>query len=161
MGQILQQLVNGISLGAIYARIALGYTMVYGALRVTNFAHGDVFMLGAFAGLYTQRALGPLMTSLPWPVSAGLVLVISMVACAIAGIVIELLAYRPLRNKPRLNVLITAIGVSLFLEYSGQLVYGATQVPFPPLMPSHNVSGLGDLTVPTVQVLVLLTAVGL
>lgn len=161
MQQFVQQLLNGLFLGSIYALIALGYTMVYGVLRFINFAHGDVFMLGAFAGLYTQKALGPLMTSLPWPVSAALVLVISMATCAIAGIVIELLAYRPLRNRPRLNVLITAIGVSLFLEYTGQLVFGATQVPFPPLMPSHNVSGLGELTVTNVQVLVLLAAVGL
>src|SRR3569623_915071 len=159
MGQILQQLVNGISLGAIYALIALGYTMVYGVLRFINFAHGDVFMLGAFAGLYLHKLLAPVLGSLPWPVVMLTVLLLSMVLCAVLGIVIELLAYRPLRDTPRLNVLITAIGVSLFLEYTGQREFGATQQPFPALSPSTHLSGVGDLTITYTQVIVLGTAV--
>ncbi|MBX7206965.1 MAG: branched-chain amino acid ABC transporter permease [Verrucomicrobiaceae bacterium] len=161
MAQLLQQLLNGIFLGSIYALIALGYTMVYGVLRFINFAHGDVFMLGAFAGLYLNKLMGPVLAAVPWPVAIGLVLLLSMLICATLGIVIELLAYRPLRDKPRLNVLITAIGVSLLLEYTGQLVFGATQQPFPALIPRTNVGGLGGLTVTTTQVLVAITAFGL
>jgi len=161
VAQLLQQLLNGIFLGSIYALIALGYTMVYGVLRFINFAHGDVFMLGAFAGLYLNKLMGPVLAAVPWPVAIGLVLLLSMLICATLGIVIELLAYRPLRDKPRLNVLITAIGVSLLLEYTGQLVFGATQQPFPALIPRTNVGGLGGLTVTTTQVLVAITAFGL
>jgi branched-chain amino acid transport system permease protein len=161
VSQFLQQLLNGLFLGSIYALIALGYTMVYGVLRFINFAHGDVFMLGAFAGLYLNKLMAPMLAALPWPVSIVLVLVLSMLICAALGILIEYLAYRPLRDKPRLNVLITAIGVSLFLEYAGQLVFGATQQPFPALIPRTNIAGLGGLTVTTTQVIVAITAFGL
>jgi branched-chain amino acid transport system permease protein len=159
--QLFQQLLNGLFLGSIYALIALGYTMVYGVLRFINFAHGDVFMLGAFAGLFLSKALSPALGALPWPVSLLLVLLIAMTLCALLGILIEYLAYRPLRDKPRLNVLITAIGVSLLLEYTGQLVFGATQQPFPVLIPRQNVAGIGGLTVTLTQVIVLVTAVAL
>lgn len=161
MSQFLQQLLNGIFLGSIYALIALGYTMVYGVLRFINFAHGDVFMLGAFTGLYLNKWMQPLISALPWPLAIGLVLLLSMLICAALGILIEFLAYRPLRDKPRLNVLITAIGVSLFLEYAGQLIFGATQQPFPALIPRANVAGLGSLTVTMSQVIVAVTAFGL
>jgi branched-chain amino acid transport system permease protein len=159
--QFLQQLLNGLFLGSVYALIALGYTMVYGVLRFINFAHGDVFMLGAFAGLYLNRALGPMLEAMPWPVSLFVVLLLSMLICAALGILIEYLAYRPLRERPRLNVLITAIGVSLFLEYTGQYVFGATQQPFPTLIPKHNLGTTGGLTITATQVIVLVTAVGL
>jgi branched-chain amino acid transport system permease protein len=159
--QFIQQLLNGLFLGAIYALIALGYTMVYGVLRFINFAHGDVFMLGAFSGYYLHKALSPLMGALPAPISAMIILLLSMAICAALGILIEFLAYRPLRSRPRLNVLITAIGVSLFLEYTGQLIFGATQRPFPDLIPKHNISGLGGLYVSNTQVIVLATTVAL
>src|ERR1041385_4079870 len=122
MSEVFQQLINGLALGAIYALIALGYTMVYGILRFINFAHGDVFMLGAFAGFYLAPKIA---TLLPMPSIWGglVVLIISMAICAIIGIVIERLAYRPLRHRPKLTMLITAIGVSLFLEYTGQMVF--------------------------------------
>ena len=161
MEQFIQQLLNGLFLGSIYALIALGYTMVYGVLRFINFAHGDVFMLGAFAGLYLNKWLAPMLSALPWPASALIVLVVSMAVCALLGIIIEYLAYRPLRDRPKLNVLITAIGVSLLLEYTGQLVFGATQQPFPTLIPKSNVAGIGSLTVTNVQVIVLVTAFAL
>src|SRR5437660_12411769 len=103
----LQQIINGLSQGSIYALIALGYTMVYGVLRFINFAHGDVFMVGAFAGMYLNRWIAPR----PGVGGALAVLAGSMIICAILGIVIEKLAYRPLRERPRLIVLITAIGV--------------------------------------------------
>jgi branched-chain amino acid transport system permease protein len=159
--QFLQQLLNGLFLGSIYALIALGYTMVYGVLRFINFAHGDVFMLGAFTGLYMHKALAPMLAGLPWPISAALILVLSMLVCSGLGMLIEFLAYRPLRGKPRLNVLITAIGVSLFLEYTAQRIFGATQMPFPALIPKENFVGFGELTVTTTQMVVLITAAGL
>lgn len=155
MDQFVQQLLNGLFLGAIYALIALGYTMVYGVLRFINFAHGDVFMLGAFAGLYVHKAMAPMLNAMPWPLSLAIVMLASMAICAALGIAIEYLAYRPLRNRPRLNVLITAIGVSLFIEYAGQLAFGATQRPFPVLIPRQNISGLGGLTVTMTQVIVV------
>lgn len=161
MDQFIQQLLNGIFLGSIYALIALGYTMVYGVLRFINFAHGDVFMLGAFAGMYLTRWLQPVLNALPWPLATLLILVLSMVICGVLGIIIELLAYRPLRNRPRLNVLITAIGVSLFLEYTGQLIFGATQQPFPVLIPRTNIPTFGSLVVTQTQVIVVLATVAL
>src|SRR3954467_6477232 len=111
----LQQIINGLSQGSIYALIALGYAMVYGVLRFINFAHGDVFMVGAFAGLYLHRWLAPWLGGVPGFGGALLILAGSMAICAALGIVIEWLAYRPLRSRPRLIVLITAIGVSLLL----------------------------------------------
>src|SRR5471032_44460 len=115
MIEFLQQLLNGLSLGAIYALIALGYTMVYGVLRFINFAHSDVFMVGAFIGYYLGK-LVPEHTI--W--GGLLVLTGAMIGCAALGILIERLAYRPLRGAATLNVLITAIGVSLLLENLGQ-----------------------------------------
>lgn len=153
MTEFLQQLINGLSLGAIYALLAIGYTMVYGVLRFINFAHADVFMAGSFIGFYAAQ-LVPLQT-----LSGGLIaLLLAMVGCAILGIVIERLAYRPLRKAPTLNVLITAIGVSLFLEYSGQKVFGAAPRAFPQLFPRHDFN-LGHLTVSSNQLVVIVVAV--
>jgi branched-chain amino acid transport system permease protein len=132
MTTFLQQLVNGLSLGSIYALIALGYTMVYGVLRLINFAHGDVYMVGAYVGYFLSRRLqggGPSF------VSALLVMLGSMIACALLGILIERLAYRPVRREARLTLLITAIGVSLFIENLAQLVFGPDPKFFPSLAP--------------------------
>lgn len=134
-----QQLINGLALGSIYALIALGYTMVYGVLRFINFAHSDVLMLGAFTAYF----LAPVVAHVLPPQSYGSGIVIIAVAaavCAVIGIIIELLAYRPLRNRPKLTVLITAIGVSLFIEYTCQhrAVFGAETKPFPQLLPREN-----------------------
>jgi len=152
--EFLQQLINGLSLGSIFALIALGYTMVYGVLRFINFAHGDVFMVGAFAGYYLAPLVGKFFT---WPSLPGglLVLLISMLICAILGIVIEKLAYRPLRQRPKLTVLITAIGVSLFLEYAGQKFFGANPQKFPELIPNREMQFFGELVITTNQILVL------
>lgn len=149
MSEFLQQLLNGLSLGAIYALIALGYTMVYGVLRFINFAHSDVFMVGAFIGYYAGQLVpkGTLWGGM-------LVLAIAMVGCAILGIVIERLAYRPLRSGSTLNVLITAIGVSLLLEYSGQVFFGAAPRTFPEIFPSHMFR-VGGLVVSSNQVAVI------
>ena len=136
MSEFLQQIINGVSLGAIYALIALGYTMVYGVLRFINFAHSDVFMLGAFSGFYLAPHFA---RGTVWGGAA--VLLLSMAICAIIGIVIERLAYRPLRNSSKLNVLITAIGVSLLLENGGQLkkAFGPNPKAFPALFPTKAV----------------------
>jgi len=132
MTTFLQQLVNGISLGSIYALIALGYTMVYGVLRLINFAHGDVYMLGAYAGYYLSRKLKGDEPSLG---SALLVMLGAMLTCALIGAVIERFAYRPVRRAARLTLLITAIGVSLFIENAAQIVFGPDPKFFPSLAP--------------------------
>jgi branched-chain amino acid transport system permease protein len=132
MSEFIQQLLNGLSLGAIYALIALGYTMVYGVLRFINFAHSDVFMAGAFLGYYLAKLVPPDTMLGGLAVLAG-----SMVGCAILGMAIERFAYRPPRGSPTLNVLITAIGVSLLLEYTGQVFFGAAPRTFPPIFPER------------------------
>jgi branched-chain amino acid transport system permease protein len=151
----LQQLINGLSLGFVYALLALGYTMVYGILRFINFAHSDVFMVGAFCGYYFGRVL-------PQHSLGGglLVMAMAMLVCAVLGIIIERLAYRPLRGGSNLAVLITAIGVSLFLENAGQLVFGADPKPFPALFPSRNFTTEAGLRISSNQLLVfIVTAV--
>jgi branched-chain amino acid transport system permease protein len=135
MTTFLQQIVNGLSLGSIYALIALGYTMVYGVLRLINFAHGDVYMVGAYVGYYLSRRMQGREASF---VSALLVMLGSMAVCAILGLVIERLAYRPVRRASRLTLLITAIGVSLFIENGGQLVFGPDPKFFPSLAPHYD-----------------------
>ncbi len=134
MIEFLQQLINGLAQGSIYALIALGYTMVFGVLRFINFAHGDVFMLGAFAGLYTAPRLLTLFGGGPSFSGAAAVLLAAMLICAGIGILIEKLCYRPLRDRPRLTVLITAIGVSLFLESAGQYAFGVDPQSFPEII---------------------------
>ncbi|PHX84753.1 MAG: branched-chain amino acid ABC transporter permease [Opitutia bacterium] len=155
MSEFLQQLLNGLSLGAIYALIALGYTMVYGVLRFINFAHSEVFMVGAFIGYYLGKLVpeGTLWGGL-------LVLAGAMIGCAILGILVERIVYRPLRGGPTINVLITAIGVSLLLQYTGQIVFGAAPRTFPPIFPAANFH-LGTLTISSNQLFVIGVAVAL
>lgn len=139
MDWFLQQLINGLALGSIYALIAIGYTMVYGILRFINFAHSDVLMLGAFAAYFIAPALGRILP--PQSIGSAVAIIIcAAAACAALGILIELLAYRPLRNRPKLTVLITAIGVSLFIEFTCQheKVFGAKTKPFPKLLPERD-----------------------
>jgi branched-chain amino acid transport system permease protein len=151
----LQQLINGLALGSIYALIALGYTMVYGVLRFINFAHSDVLMLGAFSAYYITPGIQKLVP-IPSVTGALLVVLLSTIICAGIGILIEILAYRPLRQRPKLTVLITAIGVSLFIEYTCQnsKVFGADTKPFPALLPATDFH-LGALVVASNDVLVL------
>jgi branched-chain amino acid transport system permease protein len=132
MQDLIQHLINGLSLGSIYALIALGYTMVYGVLQLINFAHSDIYMMGAFASYYVSRWMN--LEDHPGIASLCMALLASMTACALLGVAIERLAYRPLRGAPKLNILITAIGVSLFLEFSGQLIFGADPKVFPTLI---------------------------
>jgi branched-chain amino acid transport system permease protein len=158
--EFLQQLINGLADGSILALIALGYTMVYGILRFINFAHGDVFMIGAFAGFYlTPRVAAFLPTPSIW---AGLVVMAaSMAICAVLGILIERFAYRPLRRSPKLAVLITAIGVSLFLEYAGQFVFGAAPRRFPEIIPSTHITQIHGLSIESNQIVVLAVTIAL
>jgi branched-chain amino acid transport system permease protein len=152
----LQQLLNGLSLGSIYALVALGYTMVYGVLRLINFAHGDVYMLGAFAGYYASKLLhGRLNGGLP---EAAVILVVSMIACALVGMLIERLAYRPVRRASRLTLLIVAIGVSLLIENLAQIFFGADPKFFPQILPERMFEWRGVLFT-NQQILVLATAV--
>ena len=153
MTEFAQQLINGLSLGAIYALIALGYTMVYGVLRFINFAHSDVFMIGAFVGFYAAPKIAK-AAPLPSYGGAVVVMVAAMVLCALLGILIERFAYRPLRSRSKLTVLITAIGVSLFLEYSGQKFFGADPKFFPELIADTLVVDTPTLTVGKIQVIV-------
>lgn len=138
--QLPQQLVNGLMIGAIYALIALGYTMVYGVLRLINFAHGEVFMLGAYTALLTSYTMGFAPDVVDKVYAAGgipqndwlglaIMLLMAMAVCAVIGAIIEFFAYRPMRNQSRISALITAIGVSLFLQYSGQLFLPSTPPP--------------------------------
>jgi branched-chain amino acid transport system permease protein len=132
----LQQLINGLALGSIYALVALGYTMVYGVLRFINFAHSDVLMLGAFSAYFLAPPIARVLPASSIG-SAIVIITISAALCAAIGILIEFLAYRPLRQRPKLTVLITAIGVSLFIEFTCQhkAVFGANTKPFPRLLP--------------------------
>jgi branched-chain amino acid transport system permease protein len=156
VSEFLQQLVNGVTWGSVYALIALGYTMVYGILRLINFAHGDIYMLGAFIGLYASRLLHA--GTDPSPGKALLVLLTSMAVSAFIGVLIERFAYKPVRRSPRLSALITAIGVSLLLENAGVLVFGPDPKFFPQLIPSHNISlGLG-VTLSNQQLIVLVVS---
>jgi len=154
INEFLQQLINGLAFGSILALIALGYTMVYGILRFINFAHGDIFMLGAFAGFYLAPKIAMFV---PLPSIGGgiLVLVAAMAICAALGVVIERFAYRPLRKQPKLTMLITAIGVSLFLEYTGQFVFGAAPKSFPQILPTFPIAKIGGLSVNSNQIVVL------
>ncbi|MDD4050350.1 MAG: branched-chain amino acid ABC transporter permease [candidate division Zixibacteria bacterium] len=157
MSELLQQIINGISMGSIYALIALGYTMVYGILRFINFAHGDVFMVGAFVGYFVAPIVAPVVGG-SGLAAAVLVMMISMLACALLGVTIEKLAYRPLRSRPKLTALITAIGVSLFLEYGGQLVFGPDPKPFPALIPSTMIVNSKFLVLSSNSLVVIGTA---
>jgi branched-chain amino acid transport system permease protein len=152
----LQQLLNGISLGSIYGLIALGYTMVYGVLRFINFAHGDVYMLGAFTGLFATEQVyrfipldhfDTFSVANFFPVigSGLIILLVAMVVCAVIGVLIERIAYRPLRERPRLTVLITAIGVSLFLQNMTQFFLGPQPRAFPQVIPVQPIEGIGTL----------------
>ncbi len=163
MTQLLQTLVDGLTVGSLYALIALGYTMVYGILKFINFAHSDVFALGvhltitiaALVGIRGSVAAG----APPWYVGP-VVLGLAMLSCGAIGFIIERAAYRPLRHAPRLNVLITAIGVSLLLQNAGQLpfLFGPYPRPTPTLLPDLVLATLGGVEFRLVNVAVVGTA---
>lgn len=143
--QVLQQLVNGISLGSIYALIALGYTMIYGIIKLINFAHGDIYMVGAYIGFYaiTQAHLSIVPA-----------LLISFIVTGGLGMAVEKLAYKPLRHAPRISVLITAIGVSFFLEYTSMYFVSPTPRTFPAMFGDVAVN-IGGIVINGQQMLIL------
>lgn len=159
MSGFLEILVNTLALGSLYALIALGYTLVYGVLRFINFAHSDIVTWGGWIGLTLATSLGWVATDAPW-FGLPLVMLVSMVACGALGYTIEALAYRPLRGAPRLNVLITAIGVSLFLQNAGQLkmAFGTQPGDIKGLVSNEPLFHVGQLAVPTVDVVVVVIA---
>ena len=146
MTHFIQTLISGLSLGSIYALITLGYTMVYGIAKMLNFAHGDIIMIGAYAGII---AVGQM--NLP-PLAAVL---ISILICALLGVLIEFLAYKPLRQAPPLSVLITAIGVSYFLQNLALILFGSQQKAYPTLAVMSHYT-IGGVTVDGISILTLL-----
>ncbi|MDE2343402.1 MAG: branched-chain amino acid ABC transporter permease [Betaproteobacteria bacterium] len=141
MDIFLQQLVNGLTLGSIYALVALGYTMVYGIMELINFAHGDVVMVGAMVALTVLQVL------VGWGVPSGVALAVALAAamavCMVLGLAIERVAYRPLRRAPKLAPLITAIGLSIVLQQLAALIWGRNYLSFPSVLPSASVSWHG------------------
>lgn len=151
MTLFLNQLINGLQIGSIYALIALGYTMVYGIVKLINFAHGDIIMVGAYAALLVMTGLG-----LPFYVA----IVAAMIVCVVFGVVIERIAYRPLRSSPRISSLITAIGVSYLLQNMAQLVFSPTPRPFPTIFKVPPLV-IGGLSISFVTILTIVVSVAL
>ncbi len=160
MDIFVQQLINGLVLGAIYALVALGYTMVYGILGLINFAHGEVVMIGAMVALSVIQVLVASGIALPGPVIAALGLLAAMPVCMVLGFAIERVAYRPLRNAPRLAALITAIGVSILLQNVAMIIWGRQYHSFPALLPStpHQLAGA---TINDLQIFIVLLAIAI
>ncbi|MCK5540743.1 MAG: branched-chain amino acid ABC transporter permease [Deltaproteobacteria bacterium] len=153
----LQQLVNGVTLGSIYALVAVGYTMVYGVIQLINFAHGEIYMLGAFISF--SLLTGLFGVGLPF----GLAVVIAVLVCALSGVLLDIVAYRPLRRAPRLAALITAIGMSIFLQNLALLIWGGQIKSFPrsviPTFFFEPALEFGEIVISWLQVIILLTAI--
>lgn len=160
MDIFIQQMINGLVLGSVYALVALGYTMVYGILELINFAHGEVTMIGAMVALTVISVLVGAHVPLPGLMIALLGLLAAIPACMALGYTIERLAYRPLRKAPRLAPLITAIGVSIVLQNLAMIIWGRQYISFPPILPQgrHDLFGA---TITDVQIVILLTSIGL
>lgn len=160
MDIFLQQILNGLVLGSIYALIALGYTMVYGIMGLINFAHGEVVMFGAMVTISIIGMLTGMGLSLPGPVVVLLALMLAIPACMLMGFAIERIAYRPLRNAPRLAPLITAIGLSIVLQNVAILIWGRNYIPFPPLLPHEPINVLGA-SITDLQVFIVISAIAI
>ncbi|MCX6116104.1 MAG: branched-chain amino acid ABC transporter permease [Proteobacteria bacterium] len=183
MAEFLQHIINGLSQGGTYALIALGYTMVFGILQLINFAHGEVYMIGAFVGYYSSKFFGEELSQF-WMSLAGkmaedgqtliptfasslltamTIILIAMLVCACIGFLVERFAYRPLRSAPRINLLITAVGVSLLFQYSGQLFFGSDPKAYPDLFSDLDVWTFGSeeesLVINPIQVTVLTSSI--
>jgi branched-chain amino acid transport system permease protein len=154
----LQQIINGLTVGGVYALIALGYTLVYGILELINFAHGEIYMIGAylgiiFLGIFTAAGL----TQYSLLLSLSLTFVMSVILCSAYGFTVEKLAYKPLRNAPRLNPLISAIGVSIFLQNYVMLTQGATDKVFPHIIPVVTIE-FSTVTMTSLQVFIIIAS---
>jgi branched-chain amino acid transport system permease protein len=159
MDTFVQQLINGLTIGAIYALIALGYTMVYGILRLINFAHGDIYMVGAFAGYFLAFQLGYVGT--PSLVGLGVVLIGSMLIAALVGMAIERFAYRPVRKYSRMTTLITAIGVSLLIENLLVARLGSAEQTFPTLIAPNAFPLFGTVQISMPQIIIFAVSIAL
>jgi branched-chain amino acid transport system permease protein len=155
MDIFLQQLINGLVLGSIYALVALGYTMVYGILGLINFAHGDIVMIGALTSIATAQAL--VAVGVPPPLALGIATLAAIAVCTVLGVTIERVAYRPLRRAPRLAPLITAIGVSVLLQYSAALIWGKQYISMPELF-QQSAFTVGGARISDLQVFILVLA---
>jgi branched-chain amino acid transport system permease protein len=155
--------VSGVTLGSVYALIALGYSMVYGILKLLNFAHGDVYMVGAFVGWYALHGLGgPISPNAASWIVVTLMFAIAMAACGALGVVIERFAYRPLRNAPRIAPLISALGVSFFLQNSALLVFGASFRDYDTFhLIGAKTYNYGNVYLSVPQLLTIISAIGL
>lgn len=158
MDIFLQQLINGLVLGSIYALVALGYTMVYGILGLINFAHGDIVMVGALVALAVAQALAASM--LPLPLVLLFATLAALLVCVALGVTIERVAYRPLRRAPRLAPLITAIGISILLQYSAALIWGKQYISTPDLIKPEPLR-FGGAQLTDLQLFIFLLACGL
>lgn len=150
MIQFLQQMINGLSLGSIYALIALGYTMVYGIIKLINFAHGDVYMLGAFVAFYATTF---------FHLNFFIALVVAMVLCGVLGVVIERIAYKPLRHATRITALITAMGVSYVLEYTTQYFAGSEVKTFPTDLLDNTAFSFGGVRITMMQIYIFVITI--
>ncbi len=160
MDIFLQQILNGLVLGSIYALIALGYTMVYGIMGLINFAHGEVTMIGAMVTITVLGVLANAGVDLPGAVMVLLALMVAIPVCMLLGFTIERVAYRPLRNAPRLAPLITAIGLSTVLQNLAILIWGRNYIPFPPLLPHDSVNIFGA-SITVLQVVIIFLAIAI
>jgi branched-chain amino acid transport system permease protein len=161
MDTFIQQVFNGLILGSMYALVALGYTMVYGVLNLINFAHGDVLMIGAMAGITILNIVQSVAPNLPGVVKLIIAIAGAIPACVVVNVVIERVAYRRLRNAPRLAPLITAIGVSILLKTIAMLIWGRSPVAFPAVMPDESYNVFGALISPTQIMLLVLAAISM
>lgn len=150
MIQFLQQMINGLSLGSIYALIALGYTMVYGIIKLINFAHGDVYMLGAFVAFYATTF---------FHLNFFVALIIAMLLCGVLGVVIERIAYKPLRHATRITALITAMGVSYVLEYTTQYFAGSEVKTFPTDLLDNTAFSFGGVRITMMQIYIFVITI--
>jgi branched-chain amino acid transport system permease protein len=157
MDTFVQQLINGLTIGSIYALIALGYTMVYGILRLINFAHGDIYTVGAFAGFYFAAILG--IGNQPTITGLVAVLIASMVVAMLVGMAIERFAYRPVRRYSRMTTLITAIGVSLLLENLGIVIFGGAPRSFPQMLQNESFTLFGNAAISRSQIVIFLVSI--
>jgi len=156
----LQQVLNGLTIGMLYALVALGYTMVYGVLQLINFAHGEIFMVGAYLALTTIWFFASWLGGVPfWGILIAL-FVFSMMGSALLGAVIEKVAYRPLRGSPKLTALITSIGVSFFLQNAVMLLYGSKEQSVPEIIPNVQFH-LGGVTLSLIQLVIFGVSIGL
>jgi branched-chain amino acid transport system permease protein len=147
---ILKQLINGLSAGSVYALIAVGYNMVYGMLELINFAHGDIYMFGTFI------ALSLLLGHVPIPIA----IVLACIAGGLIGLIVERLAYRPVRNAPRVVPMLSAVGVALVLRNVAQLIWGTSTMPFPELFPTTTIQ-LGAIQINSLQIIIMVLALSL